>query len=133
MTLPSGLYDSHMHTPLCGHATGHPREYAQAALDAGLAGLCFTDHMPMPAWYDAPWRMRLDQLAEYVDTVRGVQAEYAGRLVHGSRLKVDVVTARSLQASSHTSWNVYCTHPPPLRSAFVTPALRSSSVQVAST
>lgn len=80
MSLPSGLYDSHMHTPLCGHATGHPREYAQAALDAGLAGLCFTDHMPMPAWYDAPWRMRPDQLSEYVDTVREVQAEFTGRL-----------------------------------------------------
>jgi len=81
MTLPPPpLFDSHLHTPLCHHATGHPREYAQAALDAGLAGLCFTDHMPMPAWYDAPWRMRLDQLAEYVDTVRGVQAEYSGRL-----------------------------------------------------
>lgn len=77
---PSGLYDCHLHTPLCGHATGAPREYAQAALDAGLAGLCFTDHAPMPAWYDAPWRMRLDQLQEYVDGVRAVQAEFAGRL-----------------------------------------------------
>ncbi|MCD0165498.1 histidinol-phosphatase [Deinococcus sp. 12RED42] len=74
------LFDSHMHTPLCGHATGSPREYAQAALDAGLAGICFTDHMPMPAWYDAPWRMRLDQLAQYVEDVRAVQAEFAGRL-----------------------------------------------------
>jgi histidinol-phosphatase (PHP family) len=78
MTPP--LFDSHLHTPLCGHATGHPREYAQAALDAGLSGLCFTDHMPMPVWYDAPWRMRLEQLPEYVDTVRAVQAEYSGRL-----------------------------------------------------
>lgn len=77
---PSGLYDCHLHTPLCGHATGAPREYAQAALDAGLAGLCFTDHAPMPAWYDAPWRMRLDQFQEYVDGVRAVQAEFAGRL-----------------------------------------------------
>ncbi|QFP75928.1 histidinol-phosphatase HisJ family protein [Deinococcus sp. AJ005] len=74
------LFDSHLHTPLCGHATGTPREYAQAALDAGLAGLCFTDHCPMPAWYDAPWRMRLDQLQEYVDEVRAVQADFAGRL-----------------------------------------------------
>ena len=69
-----------MHTPLCGHATGAPREYAQAALDAGLAGICFTDHMPMPAWYDAPWRMRRDQLAQYVADVQDAQAEFAGRL-----------------------------------------------------
>jgi histidinol-phosphatase (PHP family) len=34
----------------------------------------------MPAWYDAPWRMRPDQLQEYVDEVRAVQAEFAGRL-----------------------------------------------------
>ena len=87
MTPP--LFDSHLHTPLCGHATGSPREYAQAALEAGLAGVCFTDHMPMPAWYDAPWRMRLDQLAEYVDTVREVQAEYSGRLTVRLGLEAD--------------------------------------------
>ncbi|GGO27206.1 histidinol-phosphatase HisJ family protein [Deinococcus humi] len=78
--MPPRLFDSHLHTPLCGHATGAPREYAQAALNAGLAGLCFTDHSPMPTWYDAPWRMRLNQLQEYVDAVRAVQAEFAGRL-----------------------------------------------------
>lgn len=83
------LFDSHLHTPLCRHATGTPREYAQAALDTGLAGICFTDHMPMPAWYDAPWRMRRDQLAEYVDTVREVQAEFAGRLTVRLGLEAD--------------------------------------------
>ncbi|GMA14419.1 histidinol-phosphatase HisJ family protein [Deinococcus metallilatus] len=90
MTSPLPLFDSHLHTPLCGHATGTPREYAQAALDAGLAGICFTDHMPMPAWYDAPWRMRLDQLAEYVDRVREVQADYSGRLEVRLGLEADV-------------------------------------------
>ncbi|THF71817.1 histidinol-phosphatase HisJ family protein [Deinococcus sp. Arct2-2] len=78
MTL--ALFDSHMHTPLCGHAAGTPTEYAQAALDAGLSGVCFTDHMPMPAWYDAPWRMRLDQLQEYRDSVLAAREAFAGRL-----------------------------------------------------
>ena len=76
----TGFYDSHLHTPLCGHATGTPREYAQTALDAGLSGLCFTDHMPMPRWYDAPWRMRLEQLPEYIAEIAAVQQEFAGRL-----------------------------------------------------
>ncbi|WP_420595356.1 histidinol-phosphatase HisJ [Deinococcus sp.] len=79
MTLPH-LFDSHLHTPLCGHATGQPREYAQAALEYGLAGICFTDHSPMPAWYDAPWRMKRAQLGEYVQVVQDVQQEFAGRL-----------------------------------------------------
>lgn len=69
-----------MHTPLCGHATGSPREYAQAALDAGLDGVCFTDHMPMPAWYDAPWRMKLEQLPQYIEDIQEVQQEFAGKL-----------------------------------------------------
>ena len=78
--LSPDLHDSHLHTPLCQHATGTPREYAESALDAGLAGLCFTDHIPMPRWYDAPWRMRLEQLPEYIETVQAVQQEFAGRL-----------------------------------------------------
>ena len=96
----AGLYDSHMHTPLCQHAVGHPREYAQAALDAGLSGITFTDHIPMPAWYDAPWRMRRDQLAEYVDMVQEAQAEFAGRLHIGLGLEADFHpgTERSVEA-----------------------------------
>ncbi|BDP42547.1 putative histidinol-phosphatase [Deinococcus aetherius] len=78
--MTSPLFDSHMHTPLCGHATGTPREYARAALNAGLAGVCFTDHSPMPAWYDAPWRMRRDQLGTYVESVLEARAEFLGRL-----------------------------------------------------
>ena len=87
--LLTGLYDSHMHTPLCQHATGHPREYAQAALGAGLAGVTFTDHIPMPAWYDAPWRMRRGELEQYVDMVLEARAEFAGRLEVGLGLEAD--------------------------------------------
>lgn len=74
------LFDNHMHTPLCKHATGTPLEFAQAALDAGLRGVTFTDHMPMPAWYDADWRMRRDQLGEYVAMVREAREAFRGRL-----------------------------------------------------
>lgn len=78
--MTSPLFDSHLHTPLCGHAAGSPREYALAALNAGLDGLCFTDHMPMPRWYDAPWRMTPGQLDEYIAQIQAVQQEFAGQL-----------------------------------------------------
>ena len=86
---PPHLFDSHLHTPLCGHAVGQPREYAQAALSLGLAGVCFTDHIPMPSWYDAPWRMRRDQLGEYVESVQAVQQEFEGRLTVRLGLEAD--------------------------------------------
>jgi len=73
-------FDSHMHTPLCRHATGTPTEYALAAIDAGLSGITFTDHMPMPAWYDAGWRMHRDQLPYYVDLVLEAREAVSGRL-----------------------------------------------------
>lgn len=74
------MFDSHMHTPLCKHASGTPQEYAQAALDAGLTGITFTDHMPMPEWYDAPWRMHLSELDRYVQWVQEAQQAFAGKL-----------------------------------------------------
>lgn len=74
------LFDSHTHTPLCHHATGTPLELARAAVDAGLLGITFTDHIPMPAWYDAPWRMRRDQLDQYVDSVREARDALNGQI-----------------------------------------------------
>lgn len=74
------LYDSHAHTPLCRHATGTPTELALAAEAAGLAGITFTDHMPMPAWYDAPWRMRPDDLDRYVEMVHEAREALSGRV-----------------------------------------------------
>lgn len=87
--LPPHVFDSHLHTPLCNHAKGHPREYAQAALELGLAGVCFTDHIPMPSWFDAPWRMQRQQLSEYVAMVQQTQQEFEGRLTVRLGLEAD--------------------------------------------
>ncbi|MGF1530888.1 MAG: histidinol-phosphatase [Puniceicoccaceae bacterium] len=40
-------FDSHMHTPLCGHAIGEPIEYVQAAAEKGIERITFTCHTPM--------------------------------------------------------------------------------------
>jgi histidinol-phosphatase (PHP family) len=68
--------DYHMHTPLCRHATGEPRELAAHALEAGLSEIGFSDHSPMARDDFDNWRMRLDQLDEYVERVRQAQREF---------------------------------------------------------
>ena len=73
MPLPA---DYHMHTPLCRHARGEPSEYARCALSIGLSEIGFSDHSPMPRDDFDDWRMRLDQLDEYVAKVRQVQTDY---------------------------------------------------------
>ena len=68
--------DYHMHTPLCRHATGEPAEYAAQALAVGLSEIGFSDHSPMRQDDFDNWRMRLDQLDDYVEKVRRAQKDH---------------------------------------------------------
>ena len=85
MALPA---DYHMHTPLCRHATGEPTEYAARALELGLTEIGFTDHSPMARDDFDDWRMRNDQLDEYVEKVRKAQRDHP-RLTIKLALEVD--------------------------------------------
>jgi histidinol-phosphatase (PHP family) len=80
--------DYHMHTPACRHAIGEPAEYAAHARAVGLSEIGFSDHSPMPRDDFDNWRMRLDQLDEYVEKVRRVQKD-SGGLVVKLALEVD--------------------------------------------
>jgi len=73
MPLPA---DYHMHTPLCRHAVGEPAEYAARAVAVGLSEIGFTDHSPMRRDDFDNWRMRFDQLAEYVEKVHKARREH---------------------------------------------------------
>ena len=85
MSLPA---DYHMHTPLCRHAVGEPVEYAAHAVALGLAEIGFTDHSPMRRDDFDNWRMRADQLDEYVEKVRRAQREFP-QLIIRLGLEVD--------------------------------------------
>jgi histidinol-phosphatase (PHP family) len=73
MSLPA---DYHMHTPLCKHASGEPTDYARRALEVGLKEIGFSDHSPMQRDDFDDWRMRNDQLGEYVQGVRQTQRDF---------------------------------------------------------
>lgn len=73
MPLPA---DYHMHTPLCRHATGEPADYARQAAAAGLDEIGFSDHSPMRQDGFDNWRMRFDQLDEYVEQVRRARKDF---------------------------------------------------------
>ena len=73
MLLPA---DYHIHTPLCRHASGEPVEYAARACAIGLEEIGFADHSPMRRDDFDDWRMRFDQLGEYVEKVRKAQRDF---------------------------------------------------------
>ena len=74
------FYDSHMHTPLCKHAWGEPEEYADQALKAGLKGIIFTCHCPMPNGFWPTVRMAESEFDDYVALVQRATDKYRGKL-----------------------------------------------------
>lgn len=74
------FYDSHMHTPLCKHAWGEPEEYAQQAIKAGLKGIIFTCHAPMPNGFWPTVRMSESEFEIYVSIVQRAAEAYKNKL-----------------------------------------------------
>jgi histidinol-phosphatase (PHP family) len=74
------LYESHMHTPLCKHASGEPEEYAAVAESRGLKGIVVTCHNPIPGGWSADVRMAPEELDLYVDLVERARERWEGRV-----------------------------------------------------
>lgn len=78
--------DYHMHTPLCGHATGQPGEYAQQAIKIGLEEIGFSDHAPLVS-HEAPGlTMKRKELPQYCKMIEETREKYKGKL----RIKVGI-------------------------------------------
>lgn len=69
-----------MHTPRCHHASGTVREYAEAAIAAGLKEIGMSDHSPMPNGYMDDWRMGPEELHSYLTEVEQVRDALSRKL-----------------------------------------------------
>ena len=80
--MPAMMADYHIHTRLCRHAEGEPREYVERAIAVGLPELGFADHLPFVAGWTpshdvaGDFAMRLDELDGYVSMVQDLASEY---------------------------------------------------------
>lgn len=72
----------HTHTIRCNHAEGTEREYIGQAISRQIQIIGFSDHSPQvfDEGYVSGFRMRPDQLEDYVLTLRGLRQEYAGQV-----------------------------------------------------
>lgn len=84
--------DYHLHTRLCGHATGEVEEYLAGAARLGIQEVGFSDHLPLyflPPGKEIPgYAMREEELPLYVEMIRncsekspvkvklGIEADY---------------------------------------------------------
>lgn len=74
------LYETHVHTPLCNHATGEPEAYAAVAERRGLKGMIVTCHNPTVDGWSPQTRMKLDEFDDYVALVERARQAWAGRI-----------------------------------------------------
>ncbi len=80
------IADYHIHTFMCRHAEGEPREYVERALAVGMTEMGFADHLPFLGGWEPShdlkddWSMRPHELDDYVSMVAGLAREYASDL-----------------------------------------------------
>jgi len=88
-----GLTDYHVHTFRCGHAVGTSREYVLRAVQAGLAEIAFTDHVPLyfleEGRRDPLLAMSEGQLEGYVEEIEQLRNEFAGSIAVRLGLEAD--------------------------------------------
>lgn len=84
--------DYHMHTPLCGHATGSPEEYVQAGIKANLKEMGFSDHAPMVHRRMPDITMDFNQLPDYQNMIQDVQKRFASQINIKIALEADFIS-----------------------------------------
>jgi len=73
------LFNYHSHTKRCNHALGEDREYVEKAIEGGIKILGISDHAPylfQNTDFYSCFRMQLDELHTYAESVRSLQKEY---------------------------------------------------------
>ncbi len=74
------IADYHVHTAMCGHASGTLDELVEAAIARGLDEVGIADHMPLLYIEDANLAMAPDELPIYVERVLEVKEKYKDRI-----------------------------------------------------
>lgn len=73
--------DFHIHTEMCGHATGTVDEMVEAAISMGFRRVGISDHMPMLYGENTEgYAMSPEMLPVYVDKVLEAKERYADRI-----------------------------------------------------
>ena len=76
-TLPA---DIHLHSKLCGHATGELREYAEHAIAIGLPAIGFAFHLPIEIPHEGKVNVTREELDVLADEVARLRDTCAPRL-----------------------------------------------------
>lgn len=83
------LPDYHLHTVLCGHATGTIDEYVEGAISASLGEIGFADHAPLPDALREGITMPPEKTEAYIAMVQDTAGRYRDRIEIRTGFEVD--------------------------------------------
>lgn len=77
------LIDCHMHSELCGHASGTVAQMVSAAVFAGLSAIVMTEHLPLPVDLDPAGVLAPgpEDFMQYAEEVRSMRERVKGMTV----------------------------------------------------
>jgi histidinol-phosphatase (PHP family) len=70
------MIDYHVHTKLCGHASGEMVDYVNEAIRCELDEIGFSDHLPLKGGKEDNLTMTFDELPNYVSEVLSVRKSF---------------------------------------------------------
>lgn len=82
------MFDYHVHTPLCKHATGTPARMVQAAKEKDLKGIAFLDHLALPP-LSGDNSMQAGDIPLYMNLIRSLEEAWRGKLQVLCGLEID--------------------------------------------
>lgn len=80
----------HLHTWRCNHCEGTEKEFIEKGITLGIETMAFTCHAPFPG-DSFRFRMKMEQLPEYLETLRRLRAEYNGQVTIKIGLEMEYV------------------------------------------
>ena len=90
------LADYHIHTYLCGHATGKPEDYINSAIKLDLAEIGFSDHAPLPPGLREGITMTPEQTEDYISLIENLRIKFKDKISIKTGFEIDFPLHESL-------------------------------------
>ena len=83
------LADYHIHTYLCGHASGTPEDYINTAVKLNLAEIGFSDHAPLPPGLREGITMVPGQTEDYISLIENLKIKFKDKIIIKTGFEID--------------------------------------------
>ena len=96
------MVDYHMHTQLCGHASGSVEDFVRSALARGIREIGFSDHAPMPEDLRQGLSMAPCDTEVYISSIEECKKKFADKIIVRLGFEVDYPRFESFESKYFT-------------------------------